>query len=149
MNTKRINILLVLVVLCAAVSLKAQNATVHFSYDANGNRTERYLSFQKVEENGKSVEVGNEALSSATDFIASSQVSLYPNPTYGKFTVALTEMGDVSINATLSTTTGIVVSQTKLTDMQHTFDLSGQPAGVYLLRFSTDKETHVWKIVKQ
>lgn len=149
MNTKRINILLVLVVLCAAVSLKAQNATVHFSYDANGNRTERYLSFQKVEENGKSVEVGNEALSSATDFIASSQVSLYPNPTYGTFTVVLTGLCEERINATLSTATGTVIQQGKLTDLQNTFDLSGQPAGVYLLRLSTNKETHVWKIVKQ
>lgn len=135
--------------LCATVSLKAQNATVHFSYDANGNRTERYLTFQKTEENGKSVKADNEAQPSAIDLVGASQVSLYPNPTYGMFTVTMTEMGNEVIQATLSTTTGIVVSQTKLTDMQHTFDLSGQPAGVYLLRFSTDKETHVWKIVKR
>ncbi|MCQ2303221.1 MAG: T9SS type A sorting domain-containing protein [Bacteroidales bacterium] len=149
MNTKRINILLVLAMLCAAVSLKAQNATVHFNYDANGNRTMRYLTFQKVEENGKSTDADNEALPSAIDFIASSQVSLYPNPTYGKFTVALTEMGEMNILATLSTTTGAVIQQCKLTDLQSTFDLSGQPAGVYLLRLSTDEETQVWKIVKQ
>lgn len=149
MNIMKINILLVLAMLCAVVSLKAQNATIHFSYDANGNRTERYLTFQKTEENGKSVEADNEALPSAIDLFGSSQVSLYPNPTYGMFTVSMTEMGSEIIQATLSTTTGIVVSQTKLTDMQHTFDLSGQPAGVYLLRLNTGKETHVWKIVKQ
>lgn len=149
MNTKRINILLIVAMLCAAVSLKAQNAIVHFSYDANGNRTMRYLTFQKMEENGKGTDADNEALSSAIDIIASSQVSLYPNPTYGTFTVALAEMGDVCIHATLSTTTGTIIQQCKLTDLQSTFDLSGQPAGVYLLRLSTDEETHVWKIVKQ
>lgn len=149
MNTKRINILLILAMLCAATSLKAQNATVHFNYDANGNRNQRYLTFQKVEENGKSVEAGNEILSSVIDFFASSQVSLYPNPTYGTFTVALAEMGDVCIHATLNTTTGTVIQQGKLTDLQSIFDLSGQPSGVYLLRLSTDEETHVWKIVKQ
>lgn len=149
MNTKRINILLIVAMLCAAVSLKAQNATVHFNYDANGNRTMRYLTFQKVEENGKSTDADNEALPSAIDFIASSQVSLYPNPTYGKFTVALTGLCEERINATLSTATGTVIQQGKLTSLQSTFDLSGQPAGVYLLRLSTDKETHVWKIVKR
>lgn len=149
MNTKRINILLILAMLCAAVNLKAQNATVHFSYDANGNRTTRYLTFQKVEENGKSAEADNEALASASDLIGTSQVSLYPNPTYGKFTVAMKEMGDVCIHATLTTTTGTVIQQGKLTSLQSTFDLSGQPAGVYLLRLNTDEETHVWKIVKQ
>lgn len=135
--------------LCAVVSLEAQNATVHFGYDADGNRTTRHLTFRKVEENGRSVEADNEALTSANDLIGTSQVSLYPNPTYGKFTVALSEGGTLRILATLCTTSGTVISQCELTGLQHQFDLSGQPAGVYILRLGTDKETHVWKIVKQ
>ena len=149
MNAKRINMLMIAAMLCAAVNLKAQNATVHFNYDANGNRTMRYLTFQKVEENGKSVEAGNEILSSVINLIGASQVNLYPNPTYGMFTVELTEIGEKNIQATLSTTTGAIIQQCKLTDLQSIFDLSGQPSGVYLLRLSTEKETHVWKIVKQ
>lgn len=149
MNVKRINMLLMVAMLCAAVNLKAQNATVHFNYDANGNRNQRYLTFKKVEENGKGAEADNEALSSAIDLIGASQVNLYPNPTYGMFTVELTEIGEKNIQATLSTTTGAIIQQCKLTDLQSIFDLSGQPSGVYLLRLSTEKETHVWKIVKQ
>mgnify|MGYP004449954159 CR=1 FL=1 len=149
MNTRKIKILLTLVMLCTIVGVKAQNAIVNFGYDVHGNRTQRYLSFKKIEENGRSLEANVEEILSATDYFKENQVSLFPNPTYGMFSVTMTGKSEESICATLSTATGSIVQECRLTGLENIFDLSGQPAGVYLLRLSTENDTHVWKIVKR
>ena len=123
-----------------------QTHSVAFSYDVNGNRITKEISFGKQERNGEKSE---EFLSSATDFFETMEVSLYPNPTNDKFFVEI--KGDTSekAEATLTHISGAVLEKRILTDSRELFDLSGHAAGVYLLRLEVGKETHIWKVIKK
>jgi hypothetical protein len=83
------------------------------------------------------------------DVLTGGEASLFPNPTDGVFTLALT--GDIAAGAkaSLLTLTGEVLSERTVTGTSTEFDLNGHPAGVYLLRLTTDRETRTWKVVKR
>ena len=155
MNTKRINILLVLVILCTAISLKAQdNATVRYTYDGNGNRITRTLQFRRVEDPEKDAskdESGMENTSQdLTGHFAAADITLFPNPTYGQFQVKVERTdGSSEIRALVTTLNGAVLDERQLTDGLNDFDIVRQPAGIYFLRLTSGQETCVWKIIKQ
>lgn len=149
MRTTTLHLLLLLAFLLPSVANVAQNAHVRFSYDANGNRISRTIEVKKIEENGKNVEEENDFLALVKDRLGNAQVSVYPNPTEGKVTINMTEIPANGITATLTTVTGAVIGNCRFKGLQHDFDLTGQPAGVYLLRLVAGDETRTWKIVKQ
>lgn len=151
MNIRRINILLVMAMLCAAVGVKAQNVTVKFNYDAAGNRVKRYLEIKKIEENGKSIDSQDDQgwLTSAEEVIAGVQITLFPNPTDGKLTLSRTENGEAVIRATICTATGAAVEKCDITSLQHDFDLSRLPSGIYILRLESATESQTWKVIKR
>lgn len=148
MRTTTLHLLLLLAFLFPSVANVAQNAHVRFSYDANGNRISRTIEAKKIEENGKNVEEENDFLALVKDQLGNVQISLYPNPTGGKVTIEMSEAMTNDINAMLTTVTGSVIDNCRIQGLQHDFDLTGQPAGVYLLRLAAGNETRTWKIVK-
>lgn len=155
MNTKRINILLVLVILCTAISLKAQNeAVVRYTYDGNGNRITRTLQFRRLEDpkgeatkNDAAAECSTEDM---TGHFAAADITLFPNPTYGHFQVKVERMdGNSPIHAIITTLAGAVINERQIADGLNNFDIGTQPAGIYFLRLTSGQETCVWKIIKQ
>lgn len=126
----------------------AQNAEVQFTYDACGNRILKSLQLKKVEENGRNVEDKNVFLSSTTEQMHGTEVDLYPNPTEGRFVVALSDNTHPTMEALLTTTAGVVIERYLFLDMRHEFNLSSQPPGIYILRLILDNETRTWKIIK-
>lgn len=140
---------IVLALMAFAPCFAQQRSTVSFGYDANGNRTMRSLQFKKTEENGKSVEDESEFLSEATDVFGAMEVSLFPNPTSGRFTVSVSRNeSETPLRVILGTPTGAVILDKTLSGTMEDIDLSGRPAGIYILRLSTSNESHVWKVVK-
>lgn len=125
-----------------------QSAEVHFTYDACGNRILKSLQLKKTEENGKFIEDRNAFLDAATDYMQETEVGLYPNPTNGRFTVTLSGNTCSTLEALLTTETGVVIGRHRFSDSQYEFDLSTQPAGIYILKLVLDNETRTWKIVK-
>lgn len=148
MRKRTLILLLLLGGLLSSYSVYAQN-TVKFTYDNCGNRIKRTLQLRKVEENGKNVETKNEYVSSANDSIGTVAVSLFPNPTEGKVMVSFSDNVNAIIDATLTTITGSVIERRRFVGNQHEFDLSSQPAGIYLLKLISGVETRTWKIVKR
>lgn len=149
MRKNTINTLLLIGMLISSLSVCGQNAVVQFSYDACGNRVLRSLLISEVEENGKKFE--NEKIYQDTiiEPVGKMTVSLFPNPTAGRVTVLLSNNTAAEINALLTTNTGTVLEQSKFNGIQHEFDLSSKPAGIYFLRLALGGETRTWKIVKQ
>lgn len=141
-------LLLLFASLLPSAAVLAQNAHVRFSYDENGNRIRRVLELKKTEENGKNVEAENSFLAETTEQLGTTRLSLYPNPTHDKVTLELTDSFTNHINAVLTTVAGAVIEDIRLNGLQHDFDLTVQPAGVYLLRITSGDETRTWKIVK-
>lgn len=156
MNKLMTKAILILFLTVAAVpSLAQQNGTVSFSYDANGNRTARMISFKKSRDGSRlqgepTDELATPLLASATDELAGLRLALYPNPTEGHFSV---EVGNAvegtRLQAVLYTSTGTVVSRKALSGGRIDFDLSGQASGVYVLRIEAGSETRIWKVIKK
>ena len=147
MRRRTLILLLLLGGLLSSYSVYAQN-TVSFTYDDCGNRIKRSLQLRKVEENGKNVEAKNEYVSFANDSIGAVMVSLFPNPTEGRVTVSFSDNSDAPIDAVLTSITGTIIERQSFVGNQHEFDLSSQPAGIYLLKLILGDETRTWKIVK-
>lgn len=148
MKKKRLIPICLLLLLSATTF--AQNATVHFGYDANGNRTSRTLSIRKTEENGKPTDTLKSPvfLGEANDSFGKATATVYPNPTRDVLTVKLQGLGTNLAEASIITTAGVVIHQTELSDGSHDFDLSGLPAGIYLLRLAAPDISQTWKIIK-
>lgn len=147
---KKQTILLCLLILLSVIT-SAQNTTVHFSYDSNGNRISRSLTIRKVEENGNQIDTIKtpEFISEARDYLGEVDLSIYPNPTSGKVNIALRGLGNNKALVTLVSPTGSVIKQRELSDGSSEFDLSDLPPGTYLLQLSTVEVSQTWKIIKK
>lgn len=129
--------------------------TVHFGYDACGNRVSRTLEFSRM---GDPMDVPVDGLhrdatiwqASVRDVFAGGEALLFPNPTEGGFILSLTggEIPD-GTTATLCTLDGKVLEKRAINSSTEEFDLSGKPVGVYLLCVTSERETKVWKVVKR
>lgn len=135
--------------LLLSVAAFSQTAEVHFSYDANGNRTSRTLTVRKVEDNG--IPVDTPESQGFADVIAATfgraTLSIFPNPTHDKLTVVLEGVDDETI-ASLITVAGTVIRQCRLVEGSHDFNLADLPPGVYLLHLSAPSMSQTWKIIK-
>lgn len=127
--------------------------TIRFAYDACGNRVGRTIEFSRLEEEPSGRTAGGdeavEWLPRLDDRFGGGTVSLFPNPTEGRFTLTLPSGDNTHATATLLTLSGSVLETRALKGSAEVFDLSTQPAGLYLLRLSTEKETRTWKVVKR
>ena len=127
--------------------------TVRFGYDACGNRTSRTLEFSRVDgEKGTGGVKGGASQweASLCDSFAGAEAMLFPNPTEGGFFLAFSgEEIPNDATATLCSVDGKAIEERKVGGMTEEFDLSGKPAGVYLLRLSSRDSVKTWRIVKR
>ena len=129
--------------------------TVSFGYDACGNRTSRTLEFSRMEAPDSSSDgtpLGNAQRwqASITDSFAGGEAMLFPTPTEGGFYLSLGgESLSNGIRATLCTPDGKVLEERTVTGATEEFDLTGRPAGIYLLRLTSKGEAKVWKVIKR
>ena len=132
---------------------KTSADTLRFTYDACGNRVGRTLEFSRMDEDegkgGESPEKKEEWTAELHDDFLGGEVSLFPNPTDGSFTLALSGGIAIEAKAVLLTLTGEVLSERTFNGTSMEFDLNRQPAGMYLLRLTTEKEARTWKIIKR
>ena len=144
-------ILLLLLAVAAVPCLAQQRGTVSFSYDANGNRISRTLSFQESKGRGTpDLQEASPMLASAADELAGLKLTLYPNPTDGQFAVGVANAADgTRLDAALYTSSGTLVSCQALSGDRIDFDLSGHAAGGYVLRIEAGGEARIWKVIKK
>lgn len=76
-----------------------------------------------------------------------SQLTLYPNPTKGDFTVCLSKLNKET-TLEIYTVTGELVKSIMVTDVITTIFLKDQPAGRYFVRY-TDGDGNVWRRLLQ
>jgi hypothetical protein len=77
-------------------------------------------------------------------------ISIYPNPNSGKFTVQADMPSSEKLKITVTNLMGqeiAVITDEMLNDNKFQVDLSAQPAGVYMLTFSTAHQTATKRIV--
>ena len=149
---KKLHIPLCLLLLLSASAL-AQNTTVHFGYDANGNRTSRNLEIRRMQSDDfLAVEANMDSvptLDGQQDYMGDYLISVYPNPSQGRFTIRQSGAVPVPIVASLYTANGILIERRILSGLSEEFDLGESSAGVYFLQLSSGQEKQTWKVVKR
>lgn len=130
--------------------------SVHFGYDACGNRVSRTLEFARMEDPGKDGDDDTAPNPEETSWQAELsdrfegvETTLSPNPTDGGFILSMGGEISQGAKAILCTMDGKVLEERSVNNATEEFDLSGKPAGIYLLRLSSERETKVWKVVKR
>lgn len=135
--------------LMSSIASMAQNNTLNFAYDNNGNRILHELVFEEIR-NVESLEKEDTLTANASYTLDTLDVQLFPNPTYGQFHIQITDaLPDIQIKAILLTASGNIISEKLVTSDWMEFDLSNQAGGVYLLQLLTAEKMRVWKIIKK
>ena len=78
-----------------------------------------------------------------------SGISIYPNPSSGKFVVSFDDAIDPDAGIRIFDIMGSLVLEIKNPDDKVEIDLSDQPDGIYILRITTGNKQHKQKIVIQ
>lgn len=135
--------------LMSSIASMAQNNTLNFAYDDNGNRIIRELVFEEIR-NVESFNKENALTVNTNNLLDTLDIKLFPNPTYGQFHIQITDaLPDTPIKAVLMTVSGNIISEKLVTSDRMEFDLSNQAGGVYLLQLLTAEKMRVWKIIKK
>lgn len=129
-----------------------QTSTVRFTYDENGNRIERRVFVERMEQDENLMEqVVVDTINSfftTLDKTTRLVFSVYPNPTEEKVTVIcsceLPSAGRILLFSSL----GVLLEERSLSKIE-SFDLSHRSSGIYLLKIFHGEKTHVWRVVKQ
>lgn len=141
---------LAFIVASTKICYSQQQGDVTFSYDGNGNRILRSITFARMGGNGEKGDDKGSPVVSAKDAFANLEVSIYPNPTHDR---VLLSVGDnrreTPVRARLATLAGATLWEGTVTCNVESIDLSGQASGVYLLELNAEGERHVWKVVKR
>lgn len=85
----------------------------------------------------------------AVEPLVANLVKVFPNPTSSIFTVEMPELRSQAVSLDLFQLNGTLVAKANTQNGQHQFDLSDQPAGIYMLKVQTVNGVFVQKITKQ
>ncbi|GAB4417348.1 MAG: hypothetical protein OHK0039_27600 [Bacteroidia bacterium] len=98
-----------------------------------------------------SVEVGDATAIDPLLAAGIGSLSIYPNPTSGRFLVELETRGSRETELSVFDTRGALLYQTHKAGLawKHSVDLSRQPAGIYMLRLTTEEGSVMRRIVLQ
>lgn len=143
----------------SGITIKISKITgLAFNYDANGNRTNREIVLESGASTFRSDTWSDEEIVfhekvdiMIDDKVQNADIRIYPNPTEGRFAVSISGVSDeISGKIYLLDLTGQQIEM-KLAnrDNKTEFDLSGKPAGVYLLKIQLGENISTWKIIKK
>ncbi len=78
-----------------------------------------------------------------------SQISIYPNPTNGKFTIVLRQaQDDGKLKLEITNVLGEIIYQSEIHNLKSEINLSNQPAGIYFVRIIGGTQSLNQKMVK-
>lgn len=119
--------------------MAASNDSIVFTYDADGNRISRSISFKRILDPNQDPSFAQHIL-----------YDLFPNPTSGQFSLIKKDLSKTGkLHASLHTMTGTTIVESDIEESIMTFDLSAHPSGVYLLEISGPDGHQSWKVIKR
>lgn len=128
------------------VTCTSASAQVSFGYDAAGNRISRTIVLAKTLTKAATTD----SIKPFTEMQGELQVKIYPNPTKGKLTVEITgSTRDVAELVAIYGIQGQLLLQQAASSSHTDLDISGQPAGTYILRINAGQKTTYWRIIKE
>lgn len=123
------------------------DTTFVFSYDASGNRTERVIDLTKSAEITASSSTANEEKLFEAELV-NLEIRIYPNPTKGVLKVEIPGIGDIKPTLVVYNLQGKQLVHKTVSNQISTINLSGHPAGMYIMKIVNGQESLDWKIIK-
>lgn len=138
-------LLLILPILVISLSIYGQTEVEYF-YDNAGNRIAREIVLlQNSPQKNRSSEK-----KSYTDKLLEYTIRIYPNPTKGNLQIDILEAnnetrGDIN----LYDLKGKLIDKANIDSGRIYFDLTTQPAGIYIMKIKIEDKSTSWKIIKE
>lgn len=133
-------------------SLSSQSQTIHYSYDAAGNRTSRTIVLgggskgsgdAKVEKKEPEKLINDQTFPSGT-------IKIYPNPTHGLLEIEVPASDDnYELQIIVTDVNGRKIIDKRNEPTRTVVDLSSQPGGMYILILKQGDTYSKWKIIKK
>jgi hypothetical protein len=125
--------------------LKAQS--VHFVYDVSGNRTQRFIVYDK---SVSALTDSTVIKGPLTDLLGDIKITLFPNPTLGSLSIEIAHMpDDAEGTIKIHNQEGKLLKQFDIESSSNQIDLSDYPNGIYILLINVGQKVSDWKIIKQ
>ena len=153
MNNKTIIFLLLLFQYLVVASQDNTMQTVHFSYDANGNRVHRWVTIEDVLWPDTTGMLNNlpfvKEAPSGTVETGQGEALLYPNPTPGRLELKVPWAGEQTpAEYGCYSLSGVELFRGKTTSVLTKIDISGYPPGSYVVILFQKDRDFVWKVVR-
>ncbi len=137
-------------------AVSAQQTTVSYAYDDNGNRISRVINLLKdaaTPNNDPSQELAPELSNmedkALTDKFDKAIINIYPNPTSSSITIAMEDITEQPIQIRIVSTNGALIYEGLLRHtQQHKIDMSPYASGNYHLILSRQDKSINWLIIK-
>lgn len=140
MNNKTSLFLFGIIILC--LDIKAQ--TVHFLYDDNGNRTNRWLRSDKVEKKD-SIPLLPIVIDTSELIL---QSNIYPNPTVGFLNIEIHDEESDNLYLLIYDQNGQELEKKNISSTE-VIDLRQYGTGLYFILIMSDTKKSLYKIIKQ
>lgn len=130
-----------------------QTPTVQYSYDANGNRVQRWITIEKITKADTADSLHHDSV--VKNNITNSKnlrkiISLYPNPTQGLLDLKITGLKDgETAEFVFVSLTGQELLRKKTGLLITPIDISNFAPGTYIVNVTLGKRVETWKIIKQ
>ena len=140
--------------ICALIvfsTLPVFSQTVNYAYDPAGNRISRTIVLGPLKSAPQNETEQDEFAPTYVEQIAAGlQVKIYPNPTKGLLQVEIVgNDNDANIPIAVFNQSGQQVFATQTAGKLTPVDLSGVPAGTYIMRLIIREKPEVYKIIKK
>ncbi|MCD4793548.1 MAG: T9SS type A sorting domain-containing protein [Bacteroidales bacterium] len=101
-------------------------------------------------DNKENKNIVNNKTGSTTNFVFNENITIYPNPSDGIYTVNLnTQNSNLKTKITITDLTGeIVYSENYIDNNEITINISTEKSGIYFLKFISDNKIIIKKIIK-
>ncbi len=129
--------------------------TVEFKYDDAGNRILRHAIYippipKNINRKNDSIKNITKAILADSIVINNVSVSIYPNPTLGKFKVKIDNVNDEDeIQYSIFSLTGQSIDKGRVINNITEVDLQNYDNGPYLFRLVINGESKSWRIIKR
>ncbi|MDR2954932.1 MAG: T9SS type A sorting domain-containing protein [Prevotella sp.] len=119
-----------------------------FSYDAAGNLTKREI--ELLPKSAFAQQNQNLEQKTLSDKVATRDITIYPNPTYGQLAIEFSSIEGVkNADITILNFNGSIVLKKKIDSQYMDLDISNRPPGIYFMHIQIDGEVTRWKVIKK
>lgn len=146
MNTLKSKIILACLLWMSFCPMLHQQDKVTYRYDAAGNRISRTI----VISSRAAEQPEEEQPVIYSEKFSDIQLKIYPNPTDGRLKVELYNLPEgQTAQIWLYAMSGQLITSFKEVRSTVNVDISGQPAGIYLMKIVAGEYQTEWKIIKK